>query len=56
MQLSPNKKLPLCLEERGLLRDTGVDPIALEGDKLGPSSLIARVTEIGLWFCFCTIQ
>lgn len=27
-------KSSLCLEEKGLLRDTGVDPIAPEGDKL----------------------
>lgn len=54
--LSANKKLPLCLEERGLLWDTGVNPIAPRGDKSVPSSLIARVTEIGLWFCFCSIQ
>lgn len=54
--LPANQKLPLSLEERGLLWDTGVNPIAPRGDKSVPSSLIARVTEIGLWFCFCSIQ
>lgn len=42
--------------ERGLLSDTGVDPAAPEGDKLGPSSLITRETSIGLWFCISSIQ
>lgn len=44
------------LEERCLLRAIGVEPIALEADKLGLSSLIGTVTKIGLWFSFCTIQ